>query len=771
MKRIALAVLIALAAPALAVVPSAVSHVDATADGIATAYTFTFPVTTSASHVEVLVNGVAPLIAYTVTLNANQTSAPGGTVTFALPPAAAAVVRIQRTVPMTQETVYTPYSAFPAKTTEKAFDRVVYQAQQLDRRLSEAEATLAVGAVGGSSTVVTATGGGPTRSLAEWTANGPVTTTARTLAARASDAVWLQDFLPAGYVTDGTVDYATQIASAITAAQTGKKTLRLPAGTFKTTVTLTFANINVQGEGPESTGIDCYGVGACVTFSTNKGHRLSGLTLTSKAAGQTGLLVTATHPIVEALQIKEFDTNGLQVGVSGVSGTYYGQFSNIFVMNNTTQGVAGLYVAGPPAPSSNENTFTNVSVKGRWTNLRAIYGTTNLFIGGDDEPDTRGTGVSNVWLIDGYQNTVLTGYVELVSGSAYPTKLVTFTANSFANRILEGVYLAQNAYTTAHVSDLGWNNEFNPVPVGFNWPTWMRNRGIENLLPNANFSAWATATEPYGWVAFSGTPALDSSTKRGTSNSLKITAADVNFNVSGYIYGASGGNKSLNQVAIEYLRGRQVTCGAWVKSAFAGIGNVRVTSDGTGGNAWGATHHTGSGSWEFIAATGLVPADANNVGIAFRASNGGGNLTGDVWYSEPICVVGTALPHYAPRPIADTGGHLMGGLAFAPPVTYSVTQNQTVTLAPLAANLYAITVPAGVTAFYVNPPAAANARVGQFVTVIVKNASGGAITTNWNVAFKKTWTEPANGFSRAASYVFDGTVWTEVSRTPADVPN
>jgi hypothetical protein len=139
MTRRALAVLALLAAssPALAVVPSTASRIDHTADGEAVEFTWDF-VTYLKTDVEVLVDGVTQTEGFTVVLDADRS---GGTVTFTAPPADGATVRIQRTVPLTQSTVYTPYSAFPAKTTERALDRGVMIAQQLDRRMTDLEAT------------------------------------------------------------------------------------------------------------------------------------------------------------------------------------------------------------------------------------------------------------------------------------------------------------------------------------------------------------------------------------------------------------------------------------------------------------------------------------------------------------------------------------------------------------------------------------------------------------------------------------------------------
>jgi hypothetical protein len=136
MRKLIPALILALAVPlaAIAVVTSTSSRVtpDPTGNGVTTAFTFTFP-TYASSHIEVFLGGVKQVAGFTVSLNANQTSSPGGTVTFTVAPAAGVVVRIQRTLPLTQETVYAPYSAFPAKTTEKALDRSVMIAQQLQR--------------------------------------------------------------------------------------------------------------------------------------------------------------------------------------------------------------------------------------------------------------------------------------------------------------------------------------------------------------------------------------------------------------------------------------------------------------------------------------------------------------------------------------------------------------------------------------------------------------------------------------------------------------
>lgn len=172
MRKLALAVCLALTAPttAVAVVPSTLSRYDTTGNGVTTVFTFSFKVSSSL-HVEVYLGGVKQVAGYVVALNANQELSPGGTVTFVVAPANGLTVRIQRTVPLTQETVYTPYSAFPAKTTEKALDRTVQQAQQLDRKIDDYIAQAqAAAAVPSSMTPIVPEGGNTAATLGHWLA-------------------------------------------------------------------------------------------------------------------------------------------------------------------------------------------------------------------------------------------------------------------------------------------------------------------------------------------------------------------------------------------------------------------------------------------------------------------------------------------------------------------------------------------------------------------------------------------------------------------------
>lgn len=72
---------------------------------------------------------------------------------------------------------------------------------------------------------------------------------ARTLYSKVAETISLTDFLPTGYVTDGSINYDTQIHSAFTAAVTAGKRLFIPAGTWQFNTTIR-TSAEIFGEGP-----------------------------------------------------------------------------------------------------------------------------------------------------------------------------------------------------------------------------------------------------------------------------------------------------------------------------------------------------------------------------------------------------------------------------------------------------------------------------------------------------------------------------------------
>lgn len=85
-------------------------------------------------------------------------------------------------------------------------------------------------------------------------------------------------------------------------------------------------------------------------------------------------------------------------------------------------------------------------------------------------------------------------------------------------------------------------------------------------------------------------------------------------------------------------------------------------------------------------------------------------------------------------------------------------------------NAFAVTV-TDANAFTIANPTAGG--TGQVITVMLRNASGGAMgVVTWGTSYKlAAWTNPANGQSRSVSFLYDGSNWVEISRTPNDAPN
>lgn len=236
---------------------------------------------------------------YTVTLNENQDTNPGGVVVFNSAPADEAVIAVVSAVPETQPMVLTTYDGFDPEVLNKSADRAVSLIQQLSDdvsrairlpRTSQKTATVAyaelvesaekanealalmgetitaaaavktalesAGDVTGA-TPVTAAGTAETQTVAGWCAdivsvkNGESAfaseggTAARSPAERFSDVTNAKDF---GAKGDGIEDDTVALNAALTAAA-GKR-LYVPAGTFLTTTGLRIpSNTTVAGAG------------------------------------------------------------------------------------------------------------------------------------------------------------------------------------------------------------------------------------------------------------------------------------------------------------------------------------------------------------------------------------------------------------------------------------------------------------------------------------------------------------------------------------------
>jgi len=90
-----------------------------------------------------------------------------------------------------------------------------------------------------------------------------------------------------------------------------------------------------------------------------------------------------------------------------------------------------------------------------------------------------------------------------------------------------------------------------------------------------------------------------------------------------------------------------------------------------------------------------------------------------------------------------------------------------------AGNLFRITATNGEAFRISNPQNTGASSVGQRITVMIRNASGGALgAVTWDPQFRLgAWTNPSDNKSRSIDFVYDGATWVEVGRTTTDVPN
>lgn len=172
----------------------------------------------------------------------------------------------------------------------------------------------------------------------------------------------------------------------------------------------------------------------------------------------------------------------------------------------------------------------------------------------------------------------------------------------------------------------------------------------------------------------------------------------------------------------------------------------------------------GNGIWDRGGATaGYRLESSGNTIFAYNDNFGvdgtSGTLTGNFVLNLSNGAVYTYMPVVrtpALIPIQDTQFPSNGGSA-------SVNNTGAVT--------HLMTALASVASFTVSAPTVNPSSTGQVCTVVIRNASGGALAVTWNAAFKMApWGSLANGFYRTISFYYDGTSWIETSRTPADVP-
>lgn len=247
-------------------VAALVSSVEYNGNGVTTGFAAPFRYLAPAN---LLVEAItAAGVVTTLVLGGDYSATPGatdagGSVTCTVAPAVGTRLRIKRVTPRSQSTDYTTGDDFPAEAHETALDRAMLVDQEQDDKIDNtalrallvpdgeivAELPAAADragyylAFGVGGTPVRASGTGNDAALrADLAASGGAALSGyvhsaagavpRSIEARLREEIWLTDFLPAGYVSDGSVDYSTQIRAAI-AAQGHLKNLRFPQGAFQ----------------------------------------------------------------------------------------------------------------------------------------------------------------------------------------------------------------------------------------------------------------------------------------------------------------------------------------------------------------------------------------------------------------------------------------------------------------------------------------------------------------------------------------------------------
>lgn len=132
-------------------VATQVSENEYVANGVATVYSYTFPILVDTDLIVRLVSttgAISTLILNTDYTVQNAGFESGGTVTFTVAPANLVRVFLTRNVPYLQPTDYKNQGSFYPRTHERSFDRATMQIQQLEKGLSNAM-TLIPGPDGG----------------------------------------------------------------------------------------------------------------------------------------------------------------------------------------------------------------------------------------------------------------------------------------------------------------------------------------------------------------------------------------------------------------------------------------------------------------------------------------------------------------------------------------------------------------------------------------------------------------------------------------------
>ena len=156
-------------------------------------------------------------------------------------------------------------------------------------------------------------------------------------------------------------------------------------------------------------------------------------------------------------------------------------------------------------------------------------------------------------------------------------------------------------------------------------------------FPNASFETWenGTSSAPDNWaVTGSGaTIAREGTTKKHGSYSAALTRVGNDCSLTRNLYDLAGGT---------YVRGRQVTFGAYVYATVASRARLRIY-DGIG--TTNSSYHTGGSGWELLTVTRTLDGSATELTIGLEVNSG--NTT--AYIDAMTLVAGATLTQYQPQ--------------------------------------------------------------------------------------------------------------------------
>ena len=336
-------------------------------NGVTTVFPFTFKVFTATDILVTYLNtsGVESVLVlstnYTVSLNADQNTSPGGSVTLLVAPATATYITLTSQVTNTQTLALTNSGGFYPESINNALDRTVIEIQQLAEQASRsitipksstaspllpsptannvlvwnntATALINLPATAGTSLVDLAASTGSTL---VGTTNGGTGSVTRTVASKLNDSFSFKDF---GAVGNGIADDTAAVQAAVNA---GARIISLSTDKFLCTSAITITNKSVEIIGGEFDFTSNNGF-QFTSASASYAFILEDVVIISKSLA-SGAAISASWGAASNVNALQF--NKVSIDGSSASNTWA---TGISVTNCTFPLLSGINIGNPAA--------------------------------------------------------------------------------------------------------------------------------------------------------------------------------------------------------------------------------------------------------------------------------------------------------------------------------------------------------------------------------------------------------------------------------------